>query len=893
VAPVIESIRQVEARSAVWTRAFAAGLTPATVVATVVPSTFEALENRRMMSVSGSVTLNNGILTITGDPTVACSMYAELASTTTITGSADNNHRITVPLSAVKGIDIVGGSGNNIIYVDTQVTIPTTITVGGGNDVIRGGGGYSAIYAGNGNNWISTRGTGDYVSVGNGNNYVLGGNGNDTIVAGNGNDFLEGWLGNDSISAGSGQDTLVGDAGNDTLSSGNGNDSVSGGTDNDNIAVGTGIDVVNAGSGVNTVTLNGTRTTIQAAPGQTTVLNHSGGSVASSSTQLPTNTTTTTTTTTTAPAATTVTPPTTTTTTGTTPPVNLNWSTFAAGKPASSNLPEAELQLLAPVKQVGVAISVNALQSVLGVGTPIDANYAWNFGDPTGQYNTLNGFNANHIYENAGTYTITLTVTNNQWKSSTVSAQVTIAPDLRKSIYVNAATGNDANSGSTPGSAVKTAARADQLLGNNTNVYFAAGQEFNVSSTFTVWHSNVVIGSYGSGAQPVLNYTAPAASSVIISADSQVSQDITIQGLTFTTLNGTEPTLGDMPMAIKTGGYDVSAVNDTFRYCEYAIDANSIPTGMSVINCSAPLTNGIQGYFVWDQGSDNMVIGNTVADVVDEHVLRSSGTTVQLIADNNFTNTDGKGCIEVHEGTFAWVQGNTVTGGDIRVGPLGLWGEPVTSNTTDCVIQGNTLVGTPINVFPGSHDISIRSNVIKLSGEAMINVMGQDSSGRQSIDIRILNNTGISTGTAGQFLQVSSYTDGITLENNLLDEPNMITGSGETAPVLVSLANLDSFTAISNNVWQLPKTIYAFADGGINFVGTAYVSSGYLTATAWNNLAQVGTDLFSSTAISGIIPASNSVAATAGVPLSGVFYDINGKGVPSSGPWSAGAVQVN
>ena len=155
--------------------------------------------------------------------------------------------------------------------------------------------------------------------------------------------------------------------------------------------------------------------------------------------------------------------------------------------------------MLAPVKMVGIAIVVQGKSSVLGSGSPITTNYQWNFGDPGSQYNTLPGYNASHVYANPGTYTITLTITNDLHKVSTVSAQVTIAADSRAQIYVDSVNGNDDNNGSSPSSAIKTAARADSIAASNTEVLFDRGEEFNMTTTFLTPFSNVVVGAYGSG----------------------------------------------------------------------------------------------------------------------------------------------------------------------------------------------------------------------------------------------------------------------------------------------------------------------------------------------------------------------------------------------------------
>jgi len=80
--------------------------------------------------------------------------------------------------------------------------------------------------------------------------------------------------------------------------------------------------------------------------------------------------------------------------------------------PIDGHRAAAIMQILAAAPTVGIAIDTRALSSTLGYGSPIDANFQWNFGDPNGEYNTLPGFNASHIYTSPGDYTITLTVTN-------------------------------------------------------------------------------------------------------------------------------------------------------------------------------------------------------------------------------------------------------------------------------------------------------------------------------------------------------------------------------------------------------------------------------------------------------------------------------------------------
>jgi len=574
---------------------------------------------------------------------------------------------------------------------------------------------------------------------------------------------------------------------------------------------------------------------------------------------------------------------------------NALWYEYDAPAATGTN-PQAVMDVIDCPMTAGIAVDVRALNSVLGSGSLNTANFQWNFGDSGSQYNQLAGFNASHVYTAAGTYTVSLTVTNNLNQTSTVSTNLTISPDNRRAIYVNALSGNDIFGGQTPSVAVQSAARAQQLAGNNTEIFFDRGMTYNLSSAFKLNYTNILVGAYGTGAQPIINYTDPVEGSVIFTTNSNSADGVTIQDLTLTALNAAGNGLTNLnpPMGVNAGGFDTTVQRCTFANVEYAINGNSAPTGCNVINNTTATATSVQGYFVWDQGFDTTVIGNTALGSVHEHIMRTSSASEILAYDNNFTNSDGKGCIEIHEGSLAWIDSNTVTGGDIRVGPLGLWNEPITSSTNDCVIQNNLVNSTCINVYPGSHSISIRNNIIRLNSGRMIDVRGQDGLGRQSSDIEILNNTGISTGSYGNFLAVENHTDGILLENNLLVEPNLIVGGNSSAPVYVYEANLSSFTYINGNVWQLPAVYQSFAKGGSIYVGTTSVSSGYLTIAQWNAESVVGTDYYYSVAINASTgaPSVGSPLATADAAIPGVFGDIDGDQRPVNGVWTPGAVQV-
>jgi hypothetical protein len=858
-----------------------------TAASCIQSAVLESLEDRRLMSTTAvnSVWLSNGVLYLQGSPTLASNITVNLVKNgSEIDASADHNHAMIVARSAVNSIQINGGSGNDYIYVDSGLTVPVTINGGEGNDQVRGGGGKNTIIEGNGNDWVSGRGVSSSITVGSGNDTLLGTAGPDTIIAGNGNDSIIGAGGTDVITAGNGNDSITGGTGNVVITAANGADSIAGGKGTDEITVGTGVSTIYAGTGTNKITLGNAKDAVLNYGGHSTISYSSPSTTPTSTVGSPATTSTGTGT---ASSGSTSTSSTSTGSTGSGSAVSgsTGWTTYSA--PASSTGVRAVMQVLAPAQTVGIAIVVRALNSTLGAGTPINSNYQWNFGDPSGAFNTLQGFNAAHIYNTPGTYPITLTVTNYLHQTSTVTMTIKIAADTRRLIYVNSTTGSDSNNGSSPTQAVKTAGRADQLVGNNTEVLFDRGEEFNLSAAFKLNFTNVLVGAYGSGANPIINYTAPGTGTVIFTTNSHVAAGVTVSDLTLTSVSvsGEAP-----PMGVMAGGFDTSVVDCVFDYVEYDINASSAPVGLTAIGNSSPVNGDLQGYFVWDQGTDTTVLGNYVNGSVHEHVLRTSSATELLVDGNDFNNYDGKGCIEIHVGGYAWIQGNTVNGGDIRVGPLGLWGEAVDA-TVNCVIQGNTVDNTDIQVYPGAQNIQIENNVITRSSAQLIDVIGQDGEGRVSSNINILNNTGISTGTAGNFLKVENHTDGITLENNLYIANSLIVGSNNAAPVFVVEGNLSSFNTITGNVWQEPK-FYAYAQGGINFINGSSTSSDYKTAAVWNSYSNVGTDYFSATPLDSgtFIPVVGSLATHVDSPVVGVFTDFYGTVRSATGTWAAGAV---
>ncbi|MEQ1828011.1 MAG: right-handed parallel beta-helix repeat-containing protein, partial [Pirellula sp.] len=190
-------------------------------------------------------TLSNGILTLN----VGTSQDEKVA----ITPAKDKNGVDVVrvqmfgvaqdfPRAQVQQIVANFGGGNDLLYIDPQLTIPLVIDGGIGNDSLAGGAGNDTIRGGDGD---------DQITGGPGNDMLFGQANNDQLDGDEGNDELYGGLGDDVISGGAGDDYVQGNVGNDMLIGGDGNDSMFGDHEVDGIERGD--DALDGGSGDDTL----------------------------------------------------------------------------------------------------------------------------------------------------------------------------------------------------------------------------------------------------------------------------------------------------------------------------------------------------------------------------------------------------------------------------------------------------------------------------------------------------------------------------------------------------------------------------------------------------------------------------------------------------------------
>jgi len=839
---------------------------------------FEPLEDRRLLS---SISLSNGVLTLTGDANSSNNLVVQPSGSSNYYVYANNVNK-TVSRSSVKSVKFVGGSRNDTIFLASSLTLNADVRAGAGDDDIRLGGGNDYVDAGDGNDKIWTRAGNDKVVGGNGNDNFLGDIGNDTFDGGAGNDTADGGGGDDVITGGIGDDSIIGNLGNDKLDGGDGNDSIradsgndsiTGGAGDDTIRGGTGIDYFDGGAGKNSYLDITSEDKVPYGSSYGTPGGGNGGI------------------------------------TGSVVSVGITDNdATVVGKTIDSQTPRPVINLIGKTGTGPHTVHVQGLATTLNAGDYLTAHYQWDFGDPGSKYNQLDGFNAAHLYTKPGTYTITLKVTNENGKSNSVTTTVKVVPDVRRTIYVDAVNGNDANNGLSEKAAIRTVDRANDLLASHTRILFKRGQRHTFDQSLSIPFQDVYVGAYGSGDRPVLWRVKKAGTGVSTIATYANSNQVNIQDLVFDSPYALKGNIADEVGVdgIYPRGVDITVSGCTFLNLDTAINANGDPRGLLVQDNTAPLPTGLRAYFAWSEGSDHVFLGNTAANSTREHNLRSSGTTRMLIAYNNFTNLDrskidpedfSKGTVEVHMGSFAYVWRNELHDGALRVGPRGESYETPDKISQWVVFDANQLFEHDLTVKVGTHHFMARNNIIRTNTSAAITVSISDSDGRSVSDINLINNTAITTLSYGRFLNVPAGTGSkgaITLKNNLWIVPKYVAAGNGSAPVYVESTGLDMFLEISHNVWPKPVSYYKYGQGGIFYVWPEWSDSrGFKDAKEWDSYTQVENELYENPSMSSsLTPGSGTVAASAGDAVAGVFTDFYGRARPLNGRVTVGAVQV-
>ena len=541
---------------------------------------------------------------------------------------------------------------------------------------------------------------------------------------------------------------------------------------------------------------------------------------------------------------------------------------------ATAQSPAPAITAISTSGMAPFTVHVHGLSSTLGLGNENTARYDWTFGDSAGSFNTLTGFNAAHTYNNPGTYTITLKITNQSGVSASTTRQVTVGSNTRSVIYVSPS-GNDANAGTSQSAPIRTFDRARQLLANNRAIYFQRGATYNTSSGMYISQQNMIIGAYGSGTAPVFNFTSGANYAKIVDFDS-AARDILVENVRFDS-NFTPNNM--IVRGLQPHGTNITVRNCFFNKVSYAMNCGG--GGANGLFVQSNQADALGAYFVWGEGSNHAYVGNSVVNSIDEHNIRIGGVSKLLIAHNDLFNDD-KATIWCMLGDHHYIINNILRGGRFIAGPnfaVSSSGE----RTPWLVFENNQIINQGVVLYSGAENMMFRNNIITHNGGECFSVWGYLPEWNRTVkNITIVNNTGLNNASSyGKFMKLGDGAESITVANNLYRATSL--GQPYAAGNIISDdANLQT-QSFHHNLWSNPAS------------GTYvhYVGGGAKTQSQWASMGGSSEQYrsFSTADLnSQYVP---QFSANIGVQMAGVRLDYYGNARPTTGAMTVGAVETN
>lgn len=329
-------------------------------------------------------------------------------------------------------------------------------------------------------------------------------------------------------------------------------------------------------------------------------------------------------------------------------------STPVVTPPPANNPPPA------PPHSAGTSFTIRSNDAGLHCdfdGTPcvpdaekLAVRMTWNFGDGSPE---AEGYNSAHVYQAAGQYTVTLKIQSIDNKGAPTGAAATVLHDTitvtpSKRTVVNVQAGTDLH----------------QFYGKTNLELVLAPGVYPLSSGMAPVDCVFRCPTGTATINPAGNWTVFAGS------------NSTYQNIAVDWPAGAKPKDASAPRAVGTAfrpGSRVAIIGCMFLNVGDAINLNSQPNGVLVEGCKSPLLDGISGYFMFVQGTNIVVLGNTVANCIVNHVLRSQATTVNLaIFGNDFSNVSAavsgvandysRSAVEIHDGKYISMAKNKFRG---------------------------------------------------------------------------------------------------------------------------------------------------------------------------------------------------------------------------------------
>ena len=477
----------------------------------------------------------------------------------------------------------------------------------------------------------------------------------------------------------------------------------------------------------------------------------------------------------------------------------------------------------------------------------------WDFGDPSGDYNTLRGFSAAHLYDTEPVsntdYTITLTITQQDGSQLTAQRTVRVTPNTRAVHYIDPDTGSASPTDpSDPNDPWDTIANAwAGTSGSNLDFRLTAGKTHAGVSVSSATRSNILFRSDTGGSQ------ATVTALLMGPGDNSGAKDLHYA------VSGTSTTAGARIFDFRNGSHswmsNISSVDPAMGTMVTSDTDNSY----LLLNVSTD--DEVDRNSTWLVADMSTILGCTFDHAGTERPMRGSGSHM-LVHDTSST-TAGKNAIAVTgdgsvEQNYVWIYDSTFnfSGSTVEIGhSTGGSGAGLRWVVFERNYVQNTLLVTPGPVIE-VYNVVLRNNVVDDNidiGAAPVTdyvrvyrntIIGDNVHMRIDgpwDDIQITSNLIVdytAVGNDTQVLNVNDWggTEEFTFSNNVfpvVDTPtNAVRVNGGTR---ISVAAMDSTYAWATN----NSTVDVALD--VNYRPTS--TTGLLTAPE-DDMAQFAEDYY-------------------------------------------------
>ncbi len=153
--------------------------------------------------------------------------------------------------------------------------------------------------------------------------------------------------------------------------------------------------------------------------------------------------------------------------------------------------------------------------------------YEWNFGDdPSAVWNTTGlskneatGFVAAHVYEQPGTYSVVLRVTDTTGDVHEYVQEIEVLPFSGTTYYVSSSEGDDDNDGLSEEEPFETLTQAFAVMGSNCRILLKRGDEWICNAPLiAACEGPVSVADYGHGDKPVVRASTDLGSAIFATA---------------------------------------------------------------------------------------------------------------------------------------------------------------------------------------------------------------------------------------------------------------------------------------------------------------------------------------------------------------------------------------